>query len=92
VPTQLITIRNKLGLHARAAAKLVSLAGRFSCQIRLGRSEDPAKCVDGKSIMSVMLLAAGKGTTLWLHCNGDDEEKAGIAITELVDNLFDEGE
>jgi len=92
VPAQSIRIQNKLGLHARAAAKFVSLAGRFSCQIRLGRSEDPAKCVDGKSIMSVMLLAAGKGTQLWLHCDGDDEEQASIAITALVDNLFDEGE
>jgi len=92
VPAREITISNKLGLHARAAAKFVSLASRFACQIRLGRSEDPAKCVDGKSIMSVMLLAAGKGTPLWLHCNGEDEEKAQVALTALVDNLFDEGE
>jgi len=92
VPACEITISNKLGLHARAAAKFVSLAGRFSCQIRLGRNEDPAKCVDGKSIMSVMLLAAGKGTRLWLHCDGQDQEKAQEALTALVDNLFDEGE
>jgi len=92
VPAQSIRIQNKLGLHARAAAKFVSLASRFSCQIRLGRSDDPAKCVDGKSIMSVMLLAAGKGTSLWLHCDGKDEEQASEAIIALVNNLFDEGE
>jgi len=91
VSARLITIQNKLGLHARAAAKWVSLASRFSCQIRLGRSEDAAKCVDGKSIMSVMLLAAGKGRQLYLHCEGEDQEKAETALVALVDNLFDEG-
>jgi len=92
VPAREITISNKLGLHARAAAKFVSLASRFTCQIRLGRSIEAAKCVDGKSIMSVMLLAAGKGTRLWLHCNGEDEKRAEEALTALVDNLFEEGE
>jgi len=92
VPVSEITICNKLGLHARAAAKFVSLASRFPCQIRLGRSEEAAQCVDGKSIMSVMLLAAGKGTKLYLHCDGEQQEKASEAIAALVNNFFDEGE
>jgi len=92
VPASEIIISNKLGLHARAAAKLVNLASRFPCQIRLGRSEEPQNCIDAKSIMSVMLLAAGKGSKLWLHCNGQDEKKAMQAITSLVNNLFEEGE
>jgi phosphocarrier protein len=60
MPAREITIINKLGLHARAAAKFVGVAGRFPCQVRVGRAPD--KLVDGKSIMAVMMLAAGKGT------------------------------
>jgi len=85
-----ITIINKLGLHARAAAKFVGVAGRFPCQVRVGRSAD--SLVDGKSIMAVMMLAAGKGTPLHLHTEGELEQEALQALTELIGNYFDEGE
>ena len=85
-----ITIINKLGLHARAAAKFVGVAGRFPCQVRLGRT--PESLVDGKSIMAVMMLAAGKGTKIHLQTSGEGEDEALGAITELINNYFDEGE
>ncbi|WP_281646643.1 HPr family phosphocarrier protein [Parendozoicomonas sp. Alg238-R29] len=84
-----IEIINKLGLHARAAAKFVGVATSFTCNIRVGR---PDKMVDGKSIMSVMMLAASKGTSLRLEAEGDDADKALEAITALVANRFDENE
>ncbi len=86
---QRITIINKLGLHARAAAKFVSCASAFSSSIQVGQDE---KMVDGKSIMSIMMLAAGKGTELELRIDGSDEEEALAAICELIENRFDEGE
>ncbi|WP_447589411.1 HPr family phosphocarrier protein [Aquipseudomonas campi] len=90
MPACEITIINKLGLHARAAAKFVGVAGRFPCQIRAGRT--PESLVDGKSIMAVMMLAAGKGTNLHLHTEGEREDEALKALIELVNNRFDEGE
>lgn len=90
MPAREITIINKLGLHARAAAKFVGVAGRFPCQIRVGRTPDSQ--IDGKSIMAVMMLAAGKGTNLHLHTEGEQEEEALQALIELIDNKFDEGE
>ncbi|CAM3794308.1 HPr family phosphocarrier protein [Parendozoicomonas haliclonae] len=84
-----IEIINKLGLHARAAAKFVGVATGFKSQIRLGR---PEKMVDGKSIMSVMMLAASKGSTLALEVEGDDADQAREAIVALVNNRFDEDE
>ncbi|MGK0500356.1 MAG: phosphocarrier protein [Oceanicoccus sp.] len=87
--TNTVTIINKLGLHARAAAKFVSTASAFACDIQAGRQ---GSMVDGKSIMSVMMLAASKGTELSLQCNGSDEEKAMKAIIELINNRFDEDE
>lgn len=90
MPACEITIINKLGLHARAAAKFVGVAGRFPCQIRAGRS--PESLVDGKSIMAVMMLAAGKGTTLHLHTEGEQDDDALNALIELINNKFDEGE
>lgn len=84
-----IEIINKLGLHARAAAKFVGVASSFTSSVRVGR---PDKMVDGKSIMSVMMLAASKGTSLQLEVEGDDADQALQAITELVANYFDEGE
>ncbi len=86
---QKITIINKLGLHARAAAKFVSCAASFSSSIQVGQE---GKMVDGKSIMSIMMLAAGKGTELALEIDGGDEEEALAAITQLIENRFDEGE
>ncbi|TXS96366.1 HPr family phosphocarrier protein [Parahaliea maris] len=88
IRTQL-TIVNKLGLHARAAAKFVACASAFSSTIQAGRD---GKLVDGKSIMSVMMLAAGKGTVLDVEINGDDEERALEALSTLIANRFDEAE
>jgi len=90
MPAHQITIINKLGLHARAAAKFVGVAGKYPCQIRVGRSPD--SMVDGKSIMAVMMLAAGKGTEIHLHTEGDDEAAALEGLIELINNRFDEGE
>ena len=84
-----VTIINKLGLHARAAAKFVGCASAFSSRIQAGRD---GKLVDGKSIMSVMMMAAGKGTVLDLHIEGKDEEDALAALQALIENRFDEPE
>lgn len=84
-----VTIINKLGLHARAAAKLVGCTSAFSSNIRAGKNGD---LVDAKSIMSVMMLAAGKGTVLDLEIDGSDEEEALAALQLLIDNRFDEME
>ncbi|EGG99134.1 Phosphocarrier protein2C nitrogen regulation associated [gamma proteobacterium IMCC2047] len=84
-----ITIINKLGLHARAAAKLVNTASAFSSQIQLGNEQ---RMVDAKSIMSVMMLAASKGTTLNIEVEGRDEDAALKAIEEIVNDKFGEGE
>ena len=85
-----VTIINKLGLHARAAAKFVGVATRFPCQVRVGRN--PESLIDGKSIMAVMMLAAGKGTSIYLHTEGEQEGEALTALLELINNFFDEGE
>jgi len=84
-----ITIINKLGLHARAAAKFVSCAAAFSSSIRTGKD---GELVDGKSIMSIMMLAAGKGTVLDLQIDGSDEAAALEALQTLINNRFDEAE
>ena len=90
MPVCEITISNKLGLHARAAAKFIRLATSFSCQVKLGRSQE--SLVDGKNIMSVMMLAAGQGTTLWLSTDGDQAEQALKELVALVDDKFGEGQ
>lgn len=84
-----IEIINKLGLHARAAAKLVATASAFSSHSSLIKDQQQ---VDAKSIMSVMLLAASKGTTLGLQIEGSDEQAAHEAMTTLINNRFDEEE
>ena len=84
-----IAIINKYGLHARAAAKFVSTASAYSSRISMGKN---GQLIDGKSIMSVMMLAAAKGTELELQIEGEDEQDAFDAITRLVNNYFDEGE
>ncbi|WP_261844109.1 HPr family phosphocarrier protein [Aliamphritea ceti] len=86
---QQLTIINKLGLHARAAAKLINLTSKFSCDIQLAKD---GRQVDGKSIMSVMMLAASKGTELTISTDGEDEQEALSAIVELINNRFDEAE
>ena len=84
-----IEIKNKLGLHARAAAKLVHVAARFRCDIKIRKGDEE---VDGKSILGILLLAAGRGSTITVRANGDDENEALDAIQELIDRKFDEVE
>ena len=84
-----ITIINKLGLHARAAAKFVELASRFASEINLVRD---GRRVNGKSIMGVMMLAASRGTTLMLEAEGEDEQDAVDRLEGLVGERFGEGE
>ncbi|KJZ14489.1 MAG: HPr family phosphocarrier protein [Marinomonas sp.] len=86
---QEITIINKLGLHARAAGKLVETTSRFSCDITIDKE---GRNVDGKSIMAMMMLAASKGTNITIKTNGEDEAAALEAITALINNRFDEEE
>lgn len=90
MPAREITIINKLGLHARAAAKFVGVASTYPCLVRIGRA--PESLVDGKSIMAVMMLAAGKGTPVHLHTEGAQEQEAMDALVGLIENYFDEGE
>ena len=90
MPALQVEIINKLGLHARAAAKFVGVAGRYPCQVRVGRT--PESLVDGKSIMGVMMLAAGKGTPIHLHTEGEQDQEALDAIVKLINDKFDEGE
>jgi len=87
VQEQQVTIINKLGLHARAAAKFVTTASGFESEITLGREGQE---VNGKSIMGVMMLAASKGTTLNLRSSGNDEEAAIGALMELIEDRFGE--
>ena len=87
--TEQITIINKLGLHARAAAKLVSTASAYASRVRIGRE---GQMVDGKSIMSVMMLAASQGTELILEIDGKDEQSALEGIKDLINRRFDEDE
>lgn len=82
-------IINKLGLHARAASKLVTTASSFASQIRIGKEEQMA---DAKSIMAVMMLAACKGTELYLEVEGHDQEQACDAVIDLINRRFDEEE
>ena len=84
-----VTIINRLGLHARAAAKLIDCAAGFSSQITLRKND---QTVDAKSIMSVMLLAAGQGTILHLTIEGHDETAAHEAILALINDRFGESE
>lgn len=83
------TISNKLGLHARASAKLTKLAGSYPCEVWLSRGE---RRVNAKSIMGVMMLAAGLGAEVSLETNGDKEEDAMDALLALINDKFGEGE
>ncbi len=84
-----LTIINKLGLHARATAKLIGVTSNFSSRIQLIRD---GRAVDGKSIMSVMMLAAAQGTCLTITTEGEDESEAMAAIDNLINNYFGEDE
>jgi phosphocarrier protein HPr len=83
------TISNKLGLHARASAKLTKLASSFACEVWLSRN---GQRVNAKSIMGVMMLAAGLGSTVEIETDGPDEQAAMDAIVALIDDKFGEGE
>jgi phosphocarrier protein len=83
-----IAVVNKLGLHARAAAKLTQLAASFQCAVWISRNE---RRVNAKSIMGVMMLAAGLGTTVEVETDGADEDAAMRAIEQLFANKFGEG-
>jgi phosphocarrier protein len=83
------TINNKLGLHARASAKLTKLAGSFPCDVWMSRGE---RRVNAKSIMGVMMLAAGMGTAVEIETHGEREQEAMDALLALVADRFGEGE
>lgn len=83
------TISNKLGLHARASAKLTKLAGSFPCEVWISRGE---RRVNAKSIMGVMMLAAGLGAEVTLETSGEREEEAMTALLALINDKFGEGE
>jgi phosphocarrier protein HPr len=83
------TISNKLGLHARASAKLTKLAGSFPCDIWIAKGE---RRVNAKSIMGVMMLAAGLGSTVEIDVSGDKEAEAITALLALINDKFGEGE
>ncbi|MGI9143700.1 MAG: HPr family phosphocarrier protein [Fluviibacter sp.] len=84
-----VEIINKLGLHARASAKFTQLAGTFQSEVWLERN---GRRVNGKSIMGVMMLAAGKGTSVTIETIGDDAEAAMSALVALINDYFGEGE
>jgi phosphocarrier protein HPr len=84
-----VTIINKLGLHARASAKLTKLASGFSCDVFMSRN---GRRINAKSIMGVMMLAAGMGTEVEIETAGDDEDKAMQALVGLISERFGEGE
>jgi len=84
---QPLEIINKLGLHARASAKLVSTSARFGSRIEIIFGEQKA---DAKSIMSIMMLAASQGSKITLRTDGDDEQAAMDAVSSLINNYFDE--
>ena len=84
-----ITISNKLGLHARASAKLTKLAGGFRSEIHLSRA---GRRINAKSIMGVMMLAAGLGSEIEIEAEGPDEQEAMAALRDLIDAKFGEGQ
>jgi phosphocarrier protein len=89
MPVAEIEIINKLGLHARASAKLSQLAAQFPCEILLSRN---GRQINAKSIMGVMMLAAGIGSKVTLETVGEQADEAMQALAELINNRFGEGE
>ena len=83
------TISNKLGLHARASAKLTKLAGSFQCEVHLSRN---GRRINAKSIMGVMMLAAGLGSEIELESDGSDEHAANTALLAMINDKFGEGQ
>ena len=86
---QEVEIINRLGLHARAAAKLTQLAAKYQCEVSVARN---GRKVNAKSIMGVMMLAAGKGSRIMLETDGPDETEAMDAIAVLIGDCFGEGQ
>jgi len=84
-----LAIRNRLGLHARAAAKFVQTASRFKSSVKVRKNGEE---VDGKSILGILLLAASQGTRIVISVSGEDEVDAFAAVEDLVTRSFDEGE
>jgi phosphocarrier protein HPr len=84
-----VTISNKLGLHARASAKLTKLAGSFACDVHMSRN---GRRINAKSIMGVMMLAAGLGSEVEIETSGAEEEQALFAIAALINDRFGEGQ
>ena len=84
-----VIISNKLGLHARASAKLTKLASSHKCEVFMSRN---GRRVNAKSIMGVMMLAAGLGSTVEIECSGDDEQAATDALLALINDKFGEGQ
>ena len=84
-----VTISNKLGLHARASAKLTKLAGSYPCQVWMSKGE---RRVNAKSIMGVMMLAAGLGSEVYVETDGEQEQEAMDALLALINDKFGEGE
>ncbi len=84
-----LVISNKLGLHARASAKLTKLASSFQCEVFMTRN---SRRVNAKSIMGIMMLAAGLGAEVELETEGEDEQQASDALTALVNDKFGEGQ
>jgi len=89
MPQREVEIINKLGLHARASAKLTQLAAKYQCDVVMSRNN---RKVNAKSIMGVMMLAAGKGSKITVEISGPDEEQAMDAISRLVGDYFGEGQ
>ena len=89
MPQANVTISNKLGLHARASAKLTKLAGSFPCDVWMSKGE---RRINGKSIMGVMMLAAGLGSEVMVETLGEREEEALTVLLALIDDKFGEGE
>ncbi|MBI5862016.1 MAG: HPr family phosphocarrier protein [Rhodocyclales bacterium] len=89
MPKVEVEITNKLGLHARASAKLTQLAGSFPCEVWMERG---SRRINAKSIMGVMMLAAGKGTTVTVDTDGEQADEALQAILQLINDRFGEGE
>jgi phosphocarrier protein HPr len=85
--TRTVTVVNQLGMHARAAAKFVHLAGRFDARVRVARLD---REMDGKSIMGILLLAAARGSTITIRTDGADEQAALDALVGLVESGFGE--
>jgi len=83
-----VRVRNRLGMHARAAVKFVQMANKYRCEVRVKRDDTLA---NGKSIMGLLTLVAAHGVTMVLECEGDDAEAAVTALAELVDGGFGEG-